>query len=176
MNANVSKTTTFATTVLVVLPMMDTISITDVEFLTMKKLQFVENYKNVQFVGIECCIQHLFNILRITCPAGQFGIDGSCFSISSEKATYQGAIQACKENGGALVNLQDRKVWWVIGNKVQYGDEPYWVSNKCNTKLMWIVGEKTGALLANPAGNMDNVPPQLNYVSPSESHHYACQH
>ena len=110
----------------------------------------------------------------ISCPSGQFGIDGNCFSVSSDKKTLSGATNACKNQGGSLIDLQSRKVWWVVGNKVEYGEQPFWVASTSNAE-MFINGDNNGALLANPAGNMDNVPPQLNAVSASELHAFACQ-
>jgi hypothetical protein len=109
-----------------------------------------------------------------SCPSGQFGIDGKCFSVSSDKKSYSGAAEACENQGGSLANLQSRKVWWVIGNKVEYGEASFWVDSNSDAG-MFVHGDNTGALLANPAGNMDNVPPQLNAVSGSEEHAFACQ-
>jgi hypothetical protein len=109
-----------------------------------------------------------------SCRSGQFGVDGQCFSVSSDKKTHSGAADACENEGGSLVNLQSRKVWWVVGNKVEYGEAPFWVDANSSAD-MYVHGNNNGALLANPAGNMDNVPPQLNAVSGSELHHFACQ-
>ena len=119
---------------------------------------------------------HFFQTFFTSCTSGQFGIDGQCFSVSSEKSTYADAAETCENNGGSLANPESRKVWWIVGNKVQYGEAPFWVDSATSEKLMYMNGDATGALLANPAGNMDNVPPQMNAVSGSEMHLFACQY
>jgi len=121
--------------------------------------------------------QSVFDYTGATpCVSGQFGIDGQCFSVSSEVATYADAVETCENNGGSLANPDSRKVWWIVGNKVQYGEAAFWVDAATSEKLMYVHGDATGALLANPAGNMDNVPPQMNAVPGSEMHFFACQY
>lgn len=110
------------------------------------------------------------------CASGQIGVAGTCFEVSSDKATYQGAVLACQRKGGKLAVLKSRLAWWAIGNNVNHGNSPFWVSASCKSKLlkMWING-KGVALLANPASNMANVPPQLNRASGADQHFYVCQ-
>merc|ERR1711881_474192 len=53
-----------------------------------------------------------------SCGNGQIGIEGTCYSVSDGVASYGGALEACGSQGGALVNVQSRKVWWVLGNSI----------------------------------------------------------
>lgn len=107
------------------------------------------------------------------CDDGQFGVDGRCYAVSTEKASYGGALEACAAQGGALVNVQSRKVWWALGSAVDGGMASFWVDSASDADMN-LFGEGDGRL-ANPAQDMSNVPPQMDNVNGSEEHKFVCE-
>jgi len=112
---------------------------------------------------------------RKRCPGHQFDVEGTCYSIPENKASYIGAKRACADLGGSLVNLQKRMAWWVVGNKINYGESSFWVDEASSADMYVLPEGASGPKIANLAENMDQVPPQLNVVSPAEQHRFACQ-
>jgi len=107
------------------------------------------------------------------CEDEQISVDGKCYSVSSGKASYGGALEACAADGGALVNVQSRKVWWILGSAVDGGMASFWVDSASDADMN-LFGEGDGRL-ANPANDMSNVPPQMDNVDGSEEHMFVCE-
>jgi len=107
------------------------------------------------------------------CNDGQINVDGSCYAVSSGTASYGGAIEACVADGGALVNIQSRQVWWTLGSAVDGGMASFWVDSASDADMN-LFGEGDGRL-ANPAQDMNNVPPQMDNVDGSEEHKFVCE-
>lgn len=106
---------------------------------------------------------------------GEIGIDGACYKVSEEKLSYSGAISACEEKGGSLVKLNSRKVWWVMGNHVDNGLASFWVDASSSKSLSMNTFGVGDGLLANPANDMNNVPPQMDFVDEDELHKFVCR-
>jgi len=122
------------------------------------------------------CIPETSNIefdTHSNCAAGQIGIDDSCYSISSEKASFDAASDSCNSQGGSLADVQTRKAWFILGSNINNGQSSFWVANSSDAD-MYVFGNGNGRL-ANPAQDMSNVPPQMDNVDGSEEHIYVCQ-
>jgi len=122
------------------------------------------------------CIPETSNIefdTHSNCASGQIGIDSSCYSISSEKASFDAASESCSSQGGSLANVNSRKAWFILGSNVNNGHSSFWVGNGSDAD-MYVFGNGSGRL-ANPAQDMNNVPPQMDNVDGSEEHIYVCE-
>jgi len=106
------------------------------------------------------------------CADGQIVVEGGCYSVSSEAASYDGAVQACEDAGGALATIDGRALWWALGNNVDHGVSSFWIGPDSDANI-YVFGD-SGNLLANIARNMAQVPPQFNRVDDGE-YQYICE-
>jgi len=134
------------------------------------------------FAGYKLCVDQFSCIPETSdieydthsnCAAGQIGIDASCYSISTEKASFDAASDSCNSQGGSLADIQSRKAWFILGSSINNGQSSFWVGNSSDADMN-IFGNGSGRL-ANPAQDMSNVPPQMDNVDGSEEHIYVCQ-
>jgi len=110
---------------------------------------------------------------RSNCAAGQLSVDGGCYSISKSPASHADAVDNCDAAGGSLATITERHTWWVLGNYVNHGFESFWIGSDSEADIHFFgAGE---CLLANPAQNMANVPPQWDRVDCSQAFSYVCQ-
>lgn len=115
------------------------------------------------------------------CDEDQIAISGTCFFISKEAATYDGAEKACNEIDGTLAKISDRRTWWDIGNNVgpSAGYSTFWINKVSDSKSANIIalGEATAetGLAANLPENMGHVAPQWDFVSASKEYLFVCQ-
>jgi len=83
----------------------------------------------------------------VKCPEGTVQVNDMCYKYVDKKMEYASASEFCHEKyDGVLARVNDRQVWWVLGNKLPDTTHSFWVSGYSNPDLskMIVVEEKTG--------------------------------
>jgi hypothetical protein len=107
--------------------------------------------------------------------------NGKCYAFQTKPATYKQAVANCEQQGAKLASLDSRKLWWMLGDNVGEGFEPYWINNDSDEKLanMHIVKankiKRGSGMVANLMENLAQVPPQWDVVDSGESFRYYCE-
>merc|ERR1711970_1486728 len=104
-------------------------------------------------------------------PGLEFETGGNDYLILLSKNTYATSKRKCREAGGEMAVVNDRKTWRKLALMVTGGWDSFWISSKSSDveARMFLVDKakltkRSGGIVANVMEDVRHVPPQWNVV------------